>query len=96
LKKYSPLSFLAPNAARLPPIFIARAGLDEIPGLNAAADRFMSEALSKNINVELMNHPSGIHGFDNQIDDDRSREIIRRVLMFLRENLEKPVAGKKQ
>ena len=96
LKKYSPLSFLAPNAARLPPIFIARAGLDEIPGLNAAADRFISEALSKNINVELMNHPSGIHGFDNQIDDDRSREIIRRVLGFLRENFEKPVAGKKQ
>ena len=96
LKKYSPISYLAPNNRRLPPIFIARAGLDEIPGLNAAADRFISEALSKNINVELMNHPSGVHGFDNQIDDDRSREIIRRALMFLRENLEKPVTSRKQ
>lgn len=96
LKKYSPISYLAPNAARLPPIFIARAGLDEIHGLNAAADRFVSEALSKNINVELMNHPTGVHGFDNQTDDNRSREIIRRVLMFLRENLENPVTGGKQ
>lgn len=96
LKKYSPISYLVPNNRRLPPILIARAGLDEIPGLNAATDRFISEALSKNINVELMNHPSGIHGFDNQVGDDRSREIIRRVLTFLRENLEKPVMGKKQ
>ena len=87
LKKYSPISYIAPNAARLPPIFIARAGLDEIPGLNNAADRFVTEALSKNVNIEVMNHAAGVHGFDNQTDDNRSREIIRRVLEFLRSNL---------
>jgi acetyl esterase/lipase len=87
LKKYSPISYLAPNASRLPPIFIARAGRDEIPGLNEAADRFVAEALSKNVNVEVMNHPAGVHGFDNQTDDARSKEIIRRALDFLRSNL---------
>ena len=87
LKKYSPLSYLAPNVVKLPPILIARAGLDEIPGLNAAADRFITEALSKNVAIEVMNHPAGVHGFDNQTDDSRSREIIRRSLDFLRSNL---------
>ncbi len=90
LKKYSPLFYLAPNAARLPPILIARAGLDQIPGLNTAADRFITEALSKNAPIEVMNHPAGIHGFDNQTNDARSKEIIRRTLDFLRENLEAP------
>ena len=87
LKKYSPISFLAPNAAKLPPILIARAGLDEIPGINDAANRFVTEALLRNVNVEVMNHPAGIHGFDNQTNDERSREIIRRTLDFLRSQL---------
>jgi acetyl esterase/lipase len=94
LKKYSPISFLAQNETKLPPIFVARAGLDEIPGLNNAADRFVAEALSKNVNVEVMNHSKGIHGFDNQTNDERSREIIRRALDFLRSNLETPNATK--
>ncbi|MDQ3799874.1 MAG: alpha/beta hydrolase [Acidobacteriota bacterium] len=94
LKKYSPFSYLAPNAAKLPPIFIARAGRDEIPGLNDAADRFIAEALSKNVSIEVMNHPAGVHGFDNQTDDGRSREIIRRALEFLRANLEAPKTSK--
>jgi acetyl esterase/lipase len=93
LKKYSPISYLAPNATKLPPIFIARAGLDEVPGLNDATNRFVTEALSKNVSVELMNHTTGVHGFDNQTNNERSREIIRRVLDFLRSNLKAPKAN---
>jgi acetyl esterase/lipase len=88
LKKYSPITHLA-NKSNLPPIFIARAGLDEIPGLNQAADRFIAEALARNVSIEVMNHPRGVHGFDNQIDDARSREIIARSLEFLKTNLVK-------
>lgn len=87
LKKYSPLVYLATNTERIPPIFIARAGLDEFPGLIDATDRFVAVALAKNLQVEIMNHPRGVHGFDNQTDDERSREIIRRLLGFLSENL---------
>jgi ketosteroid isomerase-like protein len=42
-----------------------------------------------------MNHPAGVHGFDNQTDDERSREIIRRALEFMRENLEPPAKAEK-
>lgn len=34
-----------------------------------------------------MNHPSGPHGFDNQMDDDRSREIVRSAIDFMKLHL---------
>ena len=95
LGKFSPITYLDENAAKLPPLFIARAGRDEIPTMNDSIDRFVREALSKNAGVEVMNHPAGVHGFDNQTDDERSREIIRRALEFMRENLEPPAKAEK-
>lgn len=87
LKKYSPVSHLAQTNTKLPPILVVRTGLDEIPGINAAADRFVAEALAKNVGFELINHSIGVHGFDNQTDDEQSRQIIRRTLEFLKSNL---------
>ena len=60
------------------PIFIARAGLDQ-PMINRTIDLFVEEALAGNAQLDLMNHPSGRHGFDI-LDDDRSREIIARAV----------------
>ncbi len=37
---------------------------------------------SGNAQLDLMNHPSGRHGFDSLDDDDRSREIIARAVAF--------------
>jgi hypothetical protein len=34
-----------------------------------------------------MNHPQGVHGFDNQNDDDRSREIVRSAIAFMQVHL---------
>ena len=76
-------SFLGMQPSTLP-MFFARAGQDTIPGLNAAMDRFIAAALAANAPVTVVNHPSGEHGFDMLNDDDRSREIIRGVLEFLR------------
>ena len=70
----------------LPPLFIARAGLDS-PALNAGIDALVSAALAKNLSIELMNHPAGRHGFDIIDTDDRSREIIRHALDFLKKTL---------
>ncbi|HEX8250315.1 MAG TPA: DUF4440 domain-containing protein [Pyrinomonadaceae bacterium] len=95
VKKFSPITYLDENAAKLPPVFIARAGLDEIPTMNDSIDRFIREALSKNANLEVMNHPAGVHGFDNQTDDERSREIIGRALEFMRKNLDAPAVPEK-
>jgi dienelactone hydrolase len=69
--------------ARDLPIFIARAGLDQ-PMINKTIDLFVQEALAGNADLELMNHPTGRHGFAILDDNDRSREIIARAVAFVR------------
>jgi acetyl esterase/lipase len=71
----------------VPPIFVARAGLDVAP-LNAVIDQFAAAALAANAPLTLMNHPQGKHGFDALNDDDRSREIIRAAIAFMHTHLE--------
>lgn len=87
LKTFSPIVYLDGDAAKIAPIFIGRAGLDQIPTLNDSIDRFVLEALSKNVSITLVNHTAGVHGFDNQNDDESSREIIRMAIHFMREHL---------
>ncbi|HKY04017.1 MAG TPA: alpha/beta hydrolase [Blastocatellia bacterium] len=84
---FSPITHLASDGAKIAPIFIARAGLDEIPAMNDSIDRFIREALSSNAAITIANHPRGVHGFDTQTDDDRSREIIRSALAFMKTHL---------
>ena len=69
------------------PMFIARAGQDANPGLNDAMDRFIASALAANAPITVFNHPAGEHGFDNQNDDERSREIIRAAIEFMKTHL---------
>lgn len=87
VKSFSPITYLANDAGKLPPIFVARAGLDEVPTMNDSIDRFIREAISRNASITIANHPRGVHGFDNQTDDDRSREIIRSAIDFMRLHL---------
>ncbi len=70
----------------LPPLLVARAGKDDA-SLNESVDRFMALAVEKKATVDLLLHPEGQHGFDIRDDVPRSREIIRRTVAFLRENL---------
>lgn len=69
------------------PMFIARAGQDAVPGLNAGMDQFIAASLAANAPVTIVNHPAGEHGFDMLNDDDRSREMIRGLLAFLQTHL---------
>ena len=69
------------------PLFIARAGRDQMPGLNDALDRFVAGALACNLPLTFVNHASGPHAFDLFDDSDTSREIIRRILAFLQFHL---------
>ena len=85
LRSFSPISFV--EGGTLPPVFIARAGRDSIPLLNDALDRFVSAALAANACITLVNHPDGAHGFDNQSDNDRTREILRSAIEFARHHL---------
>jgi acetyl esterase/lipase len=88
LKAFSPITYLQKDASKIPPMFIARAGRDEVATMDDSIDRFVKEALARNIALNLANHPQGVHGFDNQNDDARSREIIREAIEFIKIHLE--------
>jgi dienelactone hydrolase len=75
------------DAPKIAPLFIARAGRDEVPTMDDPIDRFVADALAKNVPLTVMNHPEGPHGFDNRKNDDRSREIIRAALTFMKLHL---------
>ncbi len=87
LQKFSSINYLAKDAEKIAPIFIARAGLDAIPTMDDSIDRFVREALAKNVALTVANHPNGVHGFDNQTDDERSREIVQSAIAFMKSNL---------
>lgn len=69
------------------PMFLARAGRDQTPGLNASLDRFLSEAVTHNLPVTFTNHPTAPHAFDLFDESATTREVVRRVLAFLRFHL---------
>lgn len=69
------------------PLFVARAGRDEMPRLNETLDRFLSETLTHNLPVTLVNHPAAPHAFDLFDDSETSREIVRQILAFMRLHL---------
>ncbi|HEY0003993.1 MAG TPA: alpha/beta hydrolase [Pyrinomonadaceae bacterium] len=69
------------------PLFIARAGLDQILHLNETIDRFISKALTRNLPITLTNHPEAPHSFDLLHDSETSREVIRQILSFMRFHL---------
>lgn len=86
--------FVNPCAARrvgeLPPrvpLFVARAGRDEMPRLNETLDRFVCEALKHNLPLTLTNHAEGRHAFDLFDDGETSREVVRQILAFMRVHL---------
>jgi acetyl esterase/lipase len=90
--------FVNPSAGKsvadLPPglpLFVARAGQDQMPGLNAALDDFVLKALMHNLPLTVVNHPVGPHAFDLFHDSEISREIIRRTLEFMQFHLTTPL-----
>jgi dienelactone hydrolase len=82
LEDFSPVCHLPRDGSDVPPLLVARAGLDR-PAFNEAIDRFASEAVQRGATLDLLTHPGGRHGFDVLDDDDRSREIVARTLAFM-------------
>lgn len=85
-REFSPLHRLR-SGSELPPLLIARAGRDQFPRLNDSIDAFVMLALAQNREIDLLNHPSGSHGFDVQNDCRRSRDVIEAILNFYRKHL---------
>jgi hypothetical protein len=47
-------------------MFVARAGRIRFRIWSRASSRFIAEAVYRNIVLEFMNYPLGVHGLDNQ------------------------------
>jgi hypothetical protein len=69
------------------PLFIARAGRDQMPGLNDALDRFVTAALALNLPMTVANHASGPHAFDLFDDSRATCQIVEQMLAFLQFHL---------
>jgi hypothetical protein len=57
------------------------------PPLNQTIDRFVQEAVRRNLPLTFINIPSGEHGLDNLEDSITSRGIIEQTLRFMKEHL---------
>ena len=66
------------------PLFVARAGQDQMPGLNDALDRFAAAAFARNLPLTVVNHASGPHAFDLFDDSEMTRHVVAQVLAFFR------------
>ena len=82
--------FAAPNAGKSVrdlasdvQFFVVRSGRDEAPGLNSSLDRFVENAISRNLQLNFVNLPEAPHGFDALHDTDESRATIRQILSFM-------------
>ncbi|HEV3456402.1 MAG TPA: type II toxin-antitoxin system PemK/MazF family toxin [Thermoanaerobaculia bacterium] len=87
LARFSPVAQLEQGSGRFTPIFVAQGRKDEVPTLLDTVDRFAAQAFARGVPLTLMSHPDAPHAFDNQIDDNRTREIVRASLDFLRWHL---------
>lgn len=89
LARYSPVAQVEDQtkSGRFTPIFVAQGRKDEVPTLLGTVDRFAQESFARGVPLTLMSHPDAPHAFDNQLADDRTREIVRAALDFLRWHL---------
>ncbi|MBA2340612.1 MAG: hypothetical protein H0V88_09465 [Pyrinomonadaceae bacterium] len=69
------------------PLFIVRAGQDQMPHLNETVDRFLVKALSRNLLVTFVNHAAAPHAFDILDDSEFSRTIIGQIIVFMQFHL---------
>ena len=69
------------------PILFLRAGNDSFPSLNDLLDKVVARALMRNLPVAVVNHPTGVHGFDVYEDTEQSRRAIQHVVAYLQLHL---------
>lgn len=86
LEEFSPIRQMASPSTRKPPMMVIRAGKDN-PELNAAIDNFLKQAVASEVEIDFVNHAQGRHGFDYLDDNERSREVLGRMVHFLKARL---------
>lgn len=86
LAAFSPLRQLA-KPGRKAPMFLTRAGKDEIPQLLAGLDRFIAEAVKTDYPMTLANNPGAPHSFDITEATPRTLEILDMTFAFEKRHL---------
>ena len=86
VEAFSALHYLRTQPETMPPLFIARATVDNAY-LNDGLDTFVKEAIERNVPLTFMSHTMGMHGFDIFNNDERSQEIIKATLEFMKIHL---------
>ena len=69
------------------PMFVVRCGRDENPGLNAALDRFVSDAVRENLAITFVNHAAAPHAFEINVDTPVSHHLLDSMVSFMRFHL---------
>jgi len=86
LTAWSPLRQVS-QPGRKAPMFLARAGHDEIPDLLPGLDRFIAAAVAADYPLTLANNPGAPHGFDITEPTPRTLEILEATFAFVRHHL---------
>ena len=81
VRMWSCVTALDADSPDLPPLILARAGRDRA-ALLEGTDTFVRRAQERGVDLRVLDHPNGQHGFDTRDKDGRSREIIRETLEF--------------
>ncbi len=68
------------------PLFVVKSGKD-VKTINDSIDQFVATARDNNVSLEFIEYEEGSHGFDTINDTDESREIIKKTLEFMKDNL---------
>jgi hypothetical protein len=69
------------------PLLIVRAGADHFPHLNERLDRFVADALSRDLPLTLVNVAHAVHAFELSDASAASRNVIRQILAFFQTQL---------
>jgi acetyl esterase/lipase len=81
VRRWSCVTALDDENSNLPPLLLARAGRDHVAVLEGT-DTFVRKAQERGLDLTVLDHQAGQHGFDTRDDDERSRQIIRETLEF--------------
>jgi tetratricopeptide (TPR) repeat protein len=69
------------------PLLVVRAGLDATE-LNRHLGEVVAGAMAANVALTVINDPAGHHGFDIVDDTERSRQIVRQTIDFMKASVD--------
>jgi hypothetical protein len=69
------------------PLLVARAGADEMPGLNESLDGFVQQAIALDRPVTFVNQAGAAHAFEINERTPRTSRLVRQILAFLQLHL---------